>query len=80
MAILSEQPYGGFNFLVSLDGLEADGPAAGFSRVSGLDRSVAMIPYRAGNAKTRSSMLIPGLVAPPARGARARIDRQPGLA
>jgi phage tail-like protein len=65
MAILSEHPYGGFNFLVSLEGLDAEGPAAGFSRVSGLDRSVAMIPYRAGNAKTRRSTLIPGLVHPP---------------
>src|SRR6056297_1489777 len=65
MAILSEHPYGGFDFLVSFDGLDPAGPAAGFSRVTGLDRRVAMIPYRAGNARSRASVLVPGLVAPP---------------
>jgi|GEM_PF-5902233 len=65
MATLSEHPYGGFDFLVVVDGMETDGPAAGFSRVSGLDRTVEVIPYRAGNAKTRASTLVPGLVTPP---------------
>lgn len=65
MAILSEYPYGGFDFLVSFEGLDPGGPAAGFSRVTGLNRSVAMIPYRAGNAKSRAPVLVPGLVTPP---------------
>lgn len=65
MAIMSERPYAGFGFLVSVEGLDAEGPAAGFSRVTGLGRTVAMIPYRAGNAKTRGSTLVPGLVTPP---------------
>lgn len=65
MAIPSERPYGGFSFLVAVEGLDLDGPAAGFTRVSGLDRAVTMIPYRAGNAKTRAFTLVPGLVTPP---------------
>lgn len=63
MAILRDDPYGGFAFLVAL-GSDASGPAAGFQRVSGLDRQVELLAYRAGNDRTLAPRLVPGLSAP----------------
>ncbi|MEM9042252.1 MAG: phage tail protein [Actinomycetota bacterium] len=57
MAVQRDHPYGQFNFLVEIDGIEA----AGFSRVSGLDGEVDMIEYRTGNSVS-TPMKVPGLV------------------
>jgi phage tail-like protein len=64
MAIIRDDPYTGFNFLVSLGG-DSSGPVAGFSRMSGLDREVELLTYRAGNDRTSSPRLIPGLAVNP---------------
>lgn len=64
MATLRDDPYTGFAFLVSLDG-DSSGPAAGFSRVSGLHREVELLTYRAGNDRTSALRLIPGLARNP---------------
>lgn len=64
MPVLRDTPYGSFNFLVSLEGLDPESVQAGFSAVSGLDRSVEMLEYRAGNAKSNAPRLIPGRARP----------------
>lgn len=64
MAVLRETPYGSFNFLVSFDGLDADSVQAGFSGVGGLDQSVEVLQYRAGNYKTNAPTLLPGRTNP----------------
>jgi phage tail-like protein len=64
VATFRDDPYTGFAFLVSLGG-DTSGPAAGFARVSGLDREVELLTYRAGNDRTSGSRLIPGLVGTP---------------
>jgi phage tail-like protein len=64
MATVRDDPYTGFAFLVSLGG-DSSGPAAGFSRVSGLDQEVELLTYRAGNDRTSASRLVPGLVVNP---------------
>lgn len=64
MAILREHPYTGFAFLVTIDG-DSSGPAAGFAEVSGLDREVELLTYRAGNERTTARRLIPGLAVTP---------------
>ncbi|MDZ7781017.1 MAG: phage tail protein [Gemmatimonadota bacterium] len=64
MPVLRETPYGSFNFLVSFEGLDPESVQAGFSAVSGLDRSVEMLQYRAGNYKTNAPRLIPGRASP----------------
>lgn len=63
MAIERDDPYGGFAFLVSMGG-DSSGPAAGFLRVTGLDRRVELLRYRAGNDRSLAPRLIPGLAAP----------------
>jgi phage tail-like protein len=66
MAIERDDPYGGFAFLVSLGGDAGDpgGPAAGFLRVSGLDRRVGLLRYRAGNDRSLAPRLVTGLAEP----------------
>lgn len=64
MAVLRDTPYGCFNFLVSLDGLDPSSVQAGFSGVQGLDRSVEVLEYRAGNEKTNAPRLVPGRTKP----------------
>lgn len=60
MATEREQPYGGFRFLVSVEGITIPGHA-GFSEVSGLDVEIEPIEYRAGNDPDLSRRKIPGL-------------------
>ena len=60
MAILREQPYNQFNFLVDL-GDGSDSFDAGFAEVSGLDVSVEVIEYRNGNSKVNEPTKITGL-------------------
>lgn len=45
MAIVKQDPYRGFNFLVEIDGITQ----AGFQECSGLDSSTGSIDYREGN-------------------------------
>ena len=65
MAVLRDDPYGAFNFLVSLGGGQGEGdPGAvvgGFSEVSGLGMSVEYIEYRNGNEKLSTPRKVPGL-------------------
>ena len=49
-------PYGGYNFLVEIDGITQ----AGFQEVSGLDSTTDSTDYREGNDPTHSRKL-PGL-------------------
>jgi phage tail-like protein len=61
MAVLRENPYGEFNFLVDLGSGDTDGPEAGFAEVSGLEQSVEVIEYRNGNDKLNSVRKLSGL-------------------
>lgn len=62
MAVVSENPYGGFNFQVNLgEGESATGAAAGFSEVHGLGLSVGVIEYRNGNDPTNAPRKLSGL-------------------
>jgi phage tail-like protein len=65
MAVLRENPYGGFAFLVSLGGADPKGAAGGFSRVRGLERRVELLRYRAGNDPALTPRLVPGLAVNP---------------
>lgn len=64
MATFRETPYAAFNFTVAMDGLDPGSVQAGFASVSGLDRAVELLRYRAGNDRTLSPRLIPGLAQP----------------
>lgn len=64
MAVLRETPYGSFNFLVSFDGQDPSSVQAGFSGVQGLDLSVEVLQYRAGNDKSNAPRLVPGRAKP----------------
>jgi phage tail-like protein len=63
MATLRDNPYGAFNFLVSLGGAQGDGSegtiVGGFSDVSGLGVDVSYAEYRNGNEKVNTVRKIP---------------------
>jgi phage tail-like protein len=63
MATFRENPYGAFNFLVSLGGSQGSGDAGqivgGFSDVSGLGMDVNYSEYRNGNEKFNTSRKVP---------------------
>jgi len=63
MATLRDNPYGAFNFLVSLGGGQGDGSegtiVGGFSDVSGLGVDVSYAEYRNGNEKVNTVRKIP---------------------
>ncbi len=65
MAVLRDEPYGAFNFLVSLGGNQGDGSpgtvVGGFSEVTGLGASIEYVDYRNGNDKSMAATKIPGL-------------------
>ena len=61
MAVLRDTPYLGFNFLVDLGNGVTDGPQAGFEECSSIGMEVAVVEYRAGNAKENSVRKITGL-------------------
>ena len=65
MAVLRENPYGEFNFLVDLGTGETEGPEAGFQHVSGLAQEVEVIEYRNGNDKVNSVRKLNGLTKVP---------------
>src|SRR6185436_9496076 len=51
-------PYNGYNFIVQLEGLTV----AGFKSASGLDQTVATVPYREGSDKPLNQRQLRGLV------------------
>ena len=61
MAVLRENPYSQFNFLVDLGTGITEGPDAGFSEVSGLGMEVTVAEYRNGNDRENSVRKITGL-------------------
>lgn len=62
MPVQREDPYAGYNFLVEIEGVTGEGPAAGFSEVSGLGVEIEVIGYRAGNDRAGSLRKLPGVV------------------
>ena len=50
-------PYGNFNFIVEIDGIEV----ASFSEVSGISSETEVIEYRTGNDRAGSVRKLPGL-------------------
>lgn len=59
MAVLRDQPYGNYNFLVDI-GDGAEGPQAGFSEVILPAAEIEVIEYRNGNAKESGVIKLPG--------------------
>jgi phage tail-like protein len=63
MPVFRSNPYGAFNYLVSLGGAQGDGGEGtiigGFSDVSGLDVEVNYSEYRNGNEKFNTARKIP---------------------
>lgn len=61
MAVLRDRPYPQFNFLVDLGTGDPDGIDGGFQEVTGLDATVDVIEYRAGNYKLNAPIKLTGL-------------------
>ena len=61
MAVLRDNPYGEFNFLVDLGTGDTDGPQAGFQECSAIGMEVAVAEYRNGNEKGNNVRKITGL-------------------
>ena len=61
MAVLRDNPYAQFNFLVDFGTGAAEGPEAGFQEVSGLSMSVDVIEYRNGNDRENNVRKLSGL-------------------
>lgn len=63
MPTLRDNPYGAFNFLVSLGGRQGDGSEGsvigGFSDVSGLGQEISYAEYRNGNEKFNTVRKVP---------------------
>src|SRR5258708_35621040 len=51
-------PYNGYNFAVEIDGITS----AGFKTASGLDKTIAIVPYREGTDAGLNQRQLPGLV------------------
>jgi phage tail-like protein len=65
VAVLRENPYGEFNFLVDLGDGNTEGPEAGFQEVSRLGQVVEVIEYRNGNDRVNAVRKLPGLTKVP---------------
>ena len=61
MAVLRDNPYTQFNFLVDLGDGTSEGPHGGFQEVSAISTEVELIEYRNGNSKENSPIKITGL-------------------
>jgi len=59
MATLRDNPYGAFNYLVSLGGADEASVVAGFSDISGLGVELNYSEYRNGNEKVNTVRKIP---------------------
>jgi phage tail-like protein len=62
MAVVRNEPYGNFNFLVDLGDGENQGPLAGFSEVVLPEAEIEVIEYRTGNVKESGVSKLPGRV------------------
>jgi phage tail-like protein len=51
MVEFRERPYGQFNYLVEIEGIDPNTPQAGFQEVSGLGMEITVAEYRSGNKK-----------------------------
>ena len=60
MAVLRDQPYGNYNFLVDLGDGNTEGPQAGFCEVHMPEAEVEIIEYRTGNARESGVTKLPG--------------------
>ena len=61
MAVLRDNPYGEFNFLVDLGTGDTEGPEAGFQEISAIGMEVAVVEYRNGNDRLNSVRKLTGL-------------------
>ena len=61
MAVLRDNPYGEFNFLVDLGTGATEGPEAGFQECSGIGQEVTVVEYRNGNDRLNSVRKLTGL-------------------
>jgi phage tail-like protein len=61
VAVLRENPYGQFNFLVDLGSGETDGPEAGLQECSEIGMTIDVIEYRNGNDRVNNVRKLPGL-------------------
>jgi len=61
VAVLRDNPYGEFNFLVDLGTGNTEGPEAGFQEVSAIGMEVAVVEYRNGNDRLNSVRKLTGL-------------------
>lgn len=61
MAIFRDDPYRAFNFRVTIEGADGDGPLAGFCEVAGLSAQAETVEYRAGNEKATAPRKLVGL-------------------
>jgi phage tail-like protein len=58
MALTRNDPYSGYNFAVEIDGITS----AGFKTCSGLDVTIATVPYREGTDASLAPRQVPGSV------------------
>ena len=61
MPVLRDDPYGAFNYLVSLRWADPGLPIAGFAEVTGLALEIEFVEYRNGNEKPNTVRKLPGL-------------------
>jgi phage tail-like protein len=61
MPVLRDDPYGAFNYLVTLGGADPGLPIAGFAEVTGLALEIEFVEYRNGNEKPNTVRKLPGL-------------------
>ena len=62
MAVVRDNPYGNFNFLVSLgDDGDPGSVAAGFAEVAGIGIEVDYVEYRTGNERVNTPRRLPGI-------------------
>jgi phage tail-like protein len=61
MAVFRDNPYGAFNYLVSLGGADPNATIAGFEEVTGLALEIEFVEYRNGNEKPNTVRKLPGL-------------------
>ena len=61
--VFRNDPYGEFNFLVTINGISDDGTSVrgGFSEVTGLEVEIVPVEYRTGNDPSLATRKLPGL-------------------
>jgi phage tail-like protein len=61
MAVIRDQPYLQFNFLVDLGDGNTEGPSAGFQECSAIEMEVSVVEYRNGNDRENEVRKLTGL-------------------